>query len=805
MASEAPDPKTFESWEEAFQFPIPAVRGMERQLRRDIDSNREKLRTLVGASYRDLLGTAESIIEMNEEMHTVEAYIGEIGQRCNTRLLERKSSNLRSWAQEIEAPNSARYAFASQLSVLRSCPDVISRLLRSGGSVLLAAKVLVISRLLHTKLSQRPNPPPYLDALRTRLASLRRRLLNRIDRRFKSLELSIEAVVEAMCAFSLATSSSPKDVLRHYHHVRLEAMSENMEKGASGHENMFSALRIYVKTLKDTQAIVPGQLAHALEKLKSTSLFKSQDVYPLIALNLDVHERWIGDDIKTFTPYIRHDDLSRAESERSLRQWAERGFTSFLDGLRNRIHGVQDPMELLHLRKEILELWLSNHQHSLGIDSAETLDGLREVFSSQSIRIIQARASTLAGVGTTVQGMLQNWQPGMSDLAPSLWDSSMTSMEMSHGGQAFRESLTTRLIGMNEPLSTVSREYTLFLKGIEAVQEMIRKMRELRWVDDVNEVDDEDDLLEDRQLLLSKDDPGLLQERLSDALREAYASLQQNLSRSLPYEEDVSRGQKGSFLIRTWREVRQRFPESYQNDSLGRSSIPALQSIVVKKAMGMTLEKCAKRIAKSSTTTLLERPLWEGDPELPVLPSAWTCRFLLDLTSSMTSCGSDIWTTQATEILKRELIRDIAPLLERHQQAVASVMNGYADGNAADTETKASDDGDTANGEKDEEEEMDQQVSNGIAELQTKGALVNGHATPQPRESEDVRIQRLFDILYLINATAGKEMNSEDNELVRVRDSLSEDLALDGKSVERMKKDAGEYWKRTSLLFALLA
>ena len=701
--------------------------------------------------------------------------------------------------------DSARYAFVSQLSVLRGCPDVISRVLKSGGSVLLAAKVLVISRLLHTKLSQRPNPPPYLDALRTRLASLRRRLLNRIDRRFKSLELSIDAVVEAMCAFSLATSSSPKDVLRHYHHVRLEAMSEKMEESTSGHENMFSALRIYVKTLRDTQAIVPGQLAHALEKLKSISLFKSQDVYPLTALNLDVHERWIGDDIKTFTPYIRHDDLSRVESERTLRQWAERAFTSFLDGLRNRTRDVQDPMELVHLRREILELWLSNHQHSLGIDSVATLDGLREVFSSQSSRIIQARASKLADIGATVQGILQDWQPGMSDLAPSLWDFSMTSMEISHGGQAFRESLMTRSVGMNEPLSTVSREYTVFLKGIEAVQEMISKMREVRWVDDVDEVDDEDDLLEDKQLLLSEDDPGLLQKRLSDALREAYADLQQNLSRSPPYEKDVSRGQKGSFLIRTWREVRQHLPESYQNNSLGRSSIPALQSIVADDALRMPVEKCAKRIAKSSTTTLRERPLWEGDPELPVLPSAWTYRFLLDLTSSMTSCGSEIWTTQATNILKRELIRNIAPLLERYQQAKALVVNDDANGKAADAETNAAEDEDTANGGKDEEEKPDQQASNGIAELQTEGALVNGHATSQPRELEDIRIQRLFDIIYLINATAGKEMNSEDNELVQVRDSLAEDLALDGKSVERMKKDAGEYWKRTSLLFALLA
>ena len=48
MTTEAPDPKVFSSWEDAFQYPIPAVRRMEQQLRNDIASNREKLRTLVG-------------------------------------------------------------------------------------------------------------------------------------------------------------------------------------------------------------------------------------------------------------------------------------------------------------------------------------------------------------------------------------------------------------------------------------------------------------------------------------------------------------------------------------------------------------------------------------------------------------------------------------------------------------------------------------------------------------------------------------------------------------------------------------
>ena len=134
MAAEGPDPKTFGSWEEAFQYPVATVRAMERQLRSDIESNRERLRTLVGcvtnpsssephpscicysgkqecvmltaknsASYRDLLGTAESIIQMDGQMQQAETYLGSMGKRCNARLLEKKGSNLHTWDGQIGA------------------------------------------------------------------------------------------------------------------------------------------------------------------------------------------------------------------------------------------------------------------------------------------------------------------------------------------------------------------------------------------------------------------------------------------------------------------------------------------------------------------------------------------------------------------------------------------------------------------------------------------------------------------------------------------------------------------------------
>ena len=63
------------------------------------------LRYPSSASYRDLLGTAESIIEMGVQMEEVENHMGEIGKRCNTRILDKKNLNLRTWTEEVGAPS----------------------------------------------------------------------------------------------------------------------------------------------------------------------------------------------------------------------------------------------------------------------------------------------------------------------------------------------------------------------------------------------------------------------------------------------------------------------------------------------------------------------------------------------------------------------------------------------------------------------------------------------------------------------------------------------------------------------------
>jgi conserved oligomeric Golgi complex subunit 1 len=48
MASTGLDAKDLKSWQEAFNYPVAATRQIEKQLRNDIEANKERLRTLVG-------------------------------------------------------------------------------------------------------------------------------------------------------------------------------------------------------------------------------------------------------------------------------------------------------------------------------------------------------------------------------------------------------------------------------------------------------------------------------------------------------------------------------------------------------------------------------------------------------------------------------------------------------------------------------------------------------------------------------------------------------------------------------------
>ena len=658
------------------------------------------------------------------------------------------------------------------------------------------------------KLSQRSRPPPYIENLRDRLGALRRRLLAKVNSHLKSRNLSSNALVEAMCAFSLATSSSPADVLRHFHYARLEAMTEQAGEGGNSPGGVLQAMQLYISTLKDTRAAFPTLLVQALKSLKSTPLFKGQDLHALVELNLDLHERWIGEDIKTFTPYIRLDDLQRSESEKQLRQWARRAFSSLLGGFRDSLGKLSDTLEVMDLRTRSFELWFSNQHQCTGVESSEVVDGFRDAFNTRWTSLIQAQTKSLEIVGSTIQNILEGRLPGLAEESQSLWDSSVLSMDISNGGKAFRQTLIARFNGNSAALQIVFDKYTEWLQSVEKIEATIARVQALKWEDDIADIDDDDVLQNDKQVLLSEDDPRWLREQYSDSVQKAFCELEVVLGLMTKENGEHKDGQLVVFLLRCWRNLRQRVPKSYQNHSLGLKSIAILHEMMVRSVLENPMQLAHQRIAKASRGGKIPgRPLWEGEPPVPILPSPWAFRLLREVVSSMVNIGNDVWSADATDRLKTELRSLISRSKGESEPRAPRQPNGHADEIDQVVEDSLDDQGVR------EQEQTYGSLASSAEELEfrsnltTTESLANGvvHGPFVRGVSSEVKMQQAFDILYISHATKLQRSDQTKDALGTMESSLITNLGASPESEDCLKKGAEDYWKRTSLLFALLA
>ncbi|KAB2581222.1 Vps51/Vps67 domain protein [Lasiodiplodia theobromae] len=800
--AEAADPRSFNSADDAFQYPVPVVRKLEQQLRHNADENREKLRSLVGASYRDLLGTAERIIEMDRQMQHVESTLGVIGQRCNSRRLDSISKNYRGLAAYSRKLDADRFSFAAQLALLQTCPTVIRRTLKKG-STLLAAKILVISRLLHKNLSDASDVPPFVDSLKNQLASLRRKLLHTVDKQFSRFNSETNDVLESMCAFSLATSSTPSDVLRHFHHVRLESMTRLVDEGRTSQEHLPRALKLYVRTLADTQAIFPKRLADALVRLKARPLLQDPEIQAIAELNLDVHERWIADEVRNFTPWPRHDELSKPDAEKILKAWARQAVKAFLDSTRGVLAEHDDPKTVLHVRRDMLETWLSSSNRGLGVDPSSVLDDLRDVLNERLRTLLTLRASRLRLVTSDLSRILDACTGESENQAVSLWDPSTTSIDTSNGAPAFKRAIIERSHGLNDALLQLIASYDLWASSIEGAYAVIKEMKDTRWDDDLEADDDVDDFeFESKQALLSEDDPRSLEDSLKEALSTAFAELQNDVDSLVAktLEDSELAAPKTFLIIRALREVSQRLGAlSTANRRIVASSTVFPPSVThplhlaiarhVSKSPLSVYDSATKKVARSRRARA--RALWEGNPQLPVQPSVSVFKFLSALHQEMMVCGGDLWSPGAVDVLKKEMSDESVAVLRGCIEAIKNV-DGATNGETEKPAKEPADEGES----KEEEAVKEENTTNGEKTAETANAS-------NPEVQKDKLTHLLFDVCYLQRAFSQK--NSEGSSLTTLEKELQEVSGADGAALERLKKSAGDYWRKSYLLFALLS
>jgi hypothetical protein len=703
--------------------------------------------------------------------------------------------------------DAAGYAFAAQMAVLRNCPVVMARLLKGDGSHLLVAKVLVLSRLLHKALSQASSPgqaPPIVDQLRDRILSARRKLLRRIDKRLASPTCDAPALVETMCACALATSDTPTQLLRHFHKSRLDSIVGLLRRG---HDELAkhgtAALRLCIQTCQDTQAIFPRRLADSLARLKAQPLVRDADVRALYELNLDIHDRWFGNEARNYTPWPCHDELQKAEAEKIMHQWSKQAITVLLSGIRTALHNEQRLDEVATLRQELIETWILTGSRMAGVKSANVLDDLRDTMNSHLGGIVHSRAQNLKVFVSGVSHVLSIWSSSSTPPSLTLWGTASKTAHLNNGAVAFKSWILDTHQGRDEPVAKIVSTFDAWMNSVLQVKSIVKSMKDTRWDDTfADDVDDSDgdDFGESRQALLSDDDPRLLEEVTQEALATALQNLGKSFAQivgELTRGEQAGEVQRICFVLRIMREVGERIPALKLQDRATPPATPFTLELLkplhstfagqiiqpVTKVYEMTLNKALK-------TTSNSHVLWEGHPPLPAQPTPSTFRYLQDLTKTMAGYGSDLWAPACVSVFKQLACEAVTGSLRKN---LNNILDSTYELESTEQPKMAGTEEDSVAGEGPSDPSAEEQSAEDGEEK----------VAPSSPTDVDERQRKLkqaaFDALYIQRFVGDSERGDSIDEL------LGNFKELDENCMTRLKKSATDYAKKTYLLFAMLA
>lgn len=801
----------------AGQRTLPQIRAIHASLHSQVEEKSLHLRRRVGSSYRELLGTADSIVQMRGDNNQVQHLLANMGSRCGRTVVTDKAGNLGEFWSKQSKTNAAS---AAHLKLLESCALVVDRCLKSssglgqtiaiGDRLTMAAKILTLGRLLTASIGGDINldlaTQQSLTLTVKALEKLRWKLRRGIDRVLEkpSEDADRENITKALCAKSLVSSSGAKDALRYFLDIRTKAIQSAFESAAETGSGLkrtqdnnsaaTHALTLYIRTILDVQALLPTLLPQALSALKQNRLLDDPALNQLDILRLDLYERWCTEDIQLFTPYIRHDDLDGKAARDSLGAWAEAGAQALIAGLKQSLEAMSDFKSITTLRTSILTIWIRNGSKAKGFDPQELQDDIREAINSRLLAVLEAKVMKLRLVGSEISATIEGWENGVTDKQAHLWDYNGYDEALEQGAAPFLQDVLSRLNGRNNTVSKAINSYISWYHVIDHVKAVVEELKRQRWDNDFDEVEDEE-IIDTRQLVLSKEDPKMLQDQLDATLDKGYQALGKQLAdlwaANADQEENASA--IAAYLVRVIRDIRVKLPDRSSVKEFGLDIVTALHESIASGATISALETFTT--TGLSSRVVVCRPLWDGQPPLPNQPSPSLFKFIDDLSYTMSNLGADLWTPAATTIMKRQLAEHLSKAWQRElsELKLATSSTTKTDGvKLANADSAAS----SVDAKVTPEEEVDNDTAN------EEAAPDSDITAETSNNSQELCIQWLFDIYFLcscLGAPAKAQLEELSKEIYR-RTELDDESAR-----KRIIKAAEDYWQRVSLLFGLFA
>ncbi|KAK5195675.1 hypothetical protein LTR96_002436 [Exophiala xenobiotica] len=628
---------TITRWQQAFEeYRIPTTRAIEKQLRASASRDKEKLRGLVGGSYRELLATAEAIVVLEEKTKLVEHHLSTISHSC------------RPPQQDISRhPPPPEKVTLAQFRLLQRCYTTSATFLRSQ-DILQCSKLILLSRLLLRSLDSEASLSQSLEHLKNRFGALRRQLLRQIDARLVSPDSSIRVLLDAICSYCLVTGVSSEDALAHLRQLRLEKLRRRLDT-IRRQSTIVEALHYQLDSLQTFKTLTGRHVTEAANSLQGQAILADASIREVDSLDLDRTWPLLSDEIRSFVPYFKRSAPTAEELQAKFETWSQDVCQILVKAIDQHLSNVHDVTKVLGLRNELYSILLPVFFSTPA--SSDIKENIRRSLNKRLGDICHAQGSQLSRITESLVDTANAGKHGKS-----IWDPETVQTPLHNGGSKMIKYVKVRHSGLSTGLSRATKSLNAWISDVHATKDQIDDLFKIRWRDLVEEPDEDQE--EDAKLLvqmLCKEDPASYIKTLQESLRRATSEHEMKLaaaaSDAIRQPSDVSHAVYLVRAIRVSTEILQNaFTDEVETTKLAES-VPQLHQVIA--------EEVVRRLSEASRSGRKARK-WNKEQLPENMPSPTAFMTLRRLCQIMTDIGgTDLWCTSAVVLVKKAIAAEI--------------------------------------------------------------------------------------------------------------------------------------------------
>lgn len=411
---------------------VPEIQTLEVDLRSQAASKRSELRLLVGESYRDLLTTADTIVDMREKIIVLRRQLSVLMSSCDSQMVTRTVSNLNLLSRSHESTK--HKVILSYMADLRAL--VIHFVKRN--ELITAARLYTLGRLLSSTVANSKS-----DVVK-RLKSVRGILIRAI--------IKCNNVHDFACSFAMLESANPQTCLTYFLSLQISNL-----KGCDSLQNLASGILRVIDITRDF-----GRLSDVFDQLSKHTLLSSIAQMPEVDAALLT--QCVPDDLRHYKPFLRPDVLDASSIDTQVDKWLKDSATAIQVLASNIIQVETKITNILKIVKDVRGL----------LDEASKVsvyEFLSPAIDSHISSILKSSLLTISDLAPLLRNVIEGARS-----PENLWDSRIPWLKDSVHN--FSQVTKRAVGGHSAQFSTFEKAYLSAIEFVKTNLEVLEKVKE---------------------------------------------------------------------------------------------------------------------------------------------------------------------------------------------------------------------------------------------------------------------------------------------------------------------------------------